>query len=76
MDHRQDLRLPDIDPAIAQANAIGPVSFAAAMKSARFSIAVLAFFIVMIVGSSQLAKLQHSQQIEISAATTPRIWGE
>jgi hypothetical protein len=65
---RQTIRLPDIDPAISQTNATGSVSLAAALKSARFSIAVLVCFIVMVVGWAQFAKLQRGQQIEISAA--------
>jgi hypothetical protein len=64
---RQTIRLPDIDPAIAQANATGPVPLTAALKSAGFSIGVLAF-VVIIVGWSQVAKLQRGQQVEISAA--------
>jgi len=65
---RQTIRLPDIDPAIAQANATGPVPLTTALKSAGFSIGVLVFFVVMIVGWPQLAKLQRGQQVEISAA--------
>jgi ABC-type dipeptide/oligopeptide/nickel transport system permease subunit len=65
---RQTIRLPDIDPAIAQANATGPVPLTTALKSAGFSIGVLVFFVIMIVGWPQLAKLQRGQQVEASAA--------
>src|SRR5262249_11856163 len=65
---RQTIRLPDIDPSIAQANASGTVPLTAALKSAGFSIGVLVFFIVMVVSWSQFTKPQRGQQIEISAA--------
>ena len=65
---RQTIRLPDIDPAIAQANATGPVPLTAALKTVGFSIGILVFIAVMIVGRLPLAKLQRGQQVEISAA--------
>jgi len=64
---RQTIRLPDIDPQLLR-QWTGPVPLTAALKSAGFSIGVLVFFLVMIVGWPQLAKLQRGQQVEISAA--------
>src|SRR3954467_11219929 len=70
---RRTIRLPDIDPTIAQANAIGAVSLTAALKSAGFSIGVLVFFIVMIVGWPQLAMLQRGALESACGADRPQV---
>jgi hypothetical protein len=65
---RQKMRMPDVDPAIAQAQATAPVPLPAALKSAAFSIGAIVLCIVLSSGWSQLSKLGRSQQIEISSA--------
>lgn len=65
---RQKMRMPDVDPAIAQAQATAPAPLPAALKSAAFSIGAIVLCIVLSSGWSQLSKLGRGQQIAISAA--------
>jgi len=69
--HRRKIRLPDIDPTIAQAQAPAPAPLASALKTAGFSIGVLAFLIAVTIGWPQLSKFQRGQQIEIGSAKVP-----
>jgi hypothetical protein len=64
----QKIRLPDIDPAIAQAEATAGAPLSSAFKAAAFSIGAMAFFVVLSADWSQLAKLGRSQSVEVSAA--------
>jgi hypothetical protein len=65
---RQKIRMPDVDPAIAQVQATAPAPLPAALKSAAFSIGAIVLCIVLSSGWSQLSKLGRGQQIEISSA--------
>ena len=65
---RQKMRMPDIDPAIAQAEATAPAPLPDALKTAAFSIGAIVLCIVLSSGWSQLSKVGRGQQIEISAA--------
>jgi hypothetical protein len=65
---RQKMRMPDVDPAIAQAEATAPAPLPDALKNAAFSIVAIVLCIVLSSGWSQLSKLGRGQQIEISAA--------
>jgi hypothetical protein len=65
---RQKMRMPDVDPSIAQAEATAPAPLADALKTAAFSIGAIVLCIVLSSGWSQLSKLGRGQQIEISAA--------
>ena len=69
--NRRKIRLPDIDPTIAQAQAPAPASLASALKTAGFSVGALAFLIVVAIGWPQLSKFQRGQQIEIGSAKLP-----
>ena len=69
--HRRKIRLPDIDPTIAQAQAPAPASLASALKTAGFSVGALAFLIVVTIAWPQLSKFQRGQQIEIGSAKLP-----
>jgi hypothetical protein len=69
--NRRKIRLPDIDPTIAQAQAPAPASLASALKIAGFSVGALAFLIVVAIGWPQLSKFQRGQQIEIGSAKLP-----
>jgi hypothetical protein len=69
--NRRKIRLPDIDPTIAQAQAPAPVSLASPLKTAGFSVGALAFLIVVAIGWPQLSKFQRGQQIEIGSAKLP-----
>lgn len=69
--HRRKIRLPDIDPTIAQAQAPAPASLASALKTAGFSVGALAFLIVVAIGWPQLSKFQRGQQIETGSAKLP-----
>ena len=69
--NRRKIRLPDIDPTIAQAQAPAPASLTSALKTAGFSVGALAFLIVVTIGWPQLLKFQRGQQIEIGSAKPP-----
>jgi hypothetical protein len=64
---RQKMRMPDVDPAIAQAHATAPAPFPTALRSAAFSIGAIVLCIVLSSGWSQLSKLGRGQQVAISA---------
>jgi hypothetical protein len=69
--NRRKIRLPDIDPTIAQAQAPAPASLASALKTAGISVGALAFLIVVAIGWPQLSKFQRGQQIEVGAVKPP-----
>jgi hypothetical protein len=60
--------MPDVDPAIAQAEATASAPLPDALKTAALSIGAIVLCIVLSSGWSQLSKLGRGQQIEISAA--------
>jgi hypothetical protein len=65
---RRQIRMPDVEPAIAQAEVTAPAPLHAALKTAGFSIGAIILCIVLSSGWSQLSKLGRGQQIDVSAA--------
>jgi hypothetical protein len=64
----QKIRLPDIEPAIALAEATTVAPLSSAFKAAAFSIGAMLFFLLLSGDWSQLSKFGRSQSAEVSAA--------
>src|SRR4249919_3114210 len=58
---RQKMRMPDVDPAIAQAEATAPAPLPDALKTASFSIAAIVLCIALSSGLSHLSKVGRGQ---------------
>jgi hypothetical protein len=62
-------RLPDIDPAIAQAQAVGPAPLAGARKAAVFTILAMALLGMLKADWSRISPFGRSQQVSVATDT-------
>jgi len=65
---RQRVRLPDVDPAIAQTQATAATPLPAAMRAVAITIGAMVLIALVSADWSPLAKLGRSQPLEASAA--------
>jgi len=65
---RQDIRLPDVDPAIAQAGVTSAPPTSGALKAAILSIGVIALLVVLNSAWAHLLPIERSQHVELTPA--------
>jgi len=65
---RQDIRLPDIEPAIAQAGVTTTAPTSGTLKAAIVSIGVIALLVMLNGGWAQLLPFERSQHVELTPA--------
>jgi len=65
---RQDIRLPDVDPAIAQVGVATAAATSAALKTAIFSIGVVALLVMLNSAWALLPPIERSHHVELTPA--------